>query len=307
MNEDGPVPKAVVVTHSGSFHPDDVFSIASLLLFFESRNVAVRVLRSRDPEMIKGGNFVVDVGGVYDEATDRFDHHQIGGAGARPNGVPYASFGLVWKKYGADIAGSEEAARRIDYELVQFIDAMDNGDGEMTPVMADALPYSIGNAILDFNPGWKEVPPDFDKSFGDAVNFAVPVLRRILKATEAQIEGEILAREVYRETKDKRVIVFDHKFPWEELIQAFPEPLFVVEPAVETASDIRWRLKAVRKSATSFANRKDLPASWAGKRDSALAAVTGVPDAIFCHNKRFVAFAKSKQGALALAKKALES
>ena len=307
MNEDGPLMKATVVTHSGSFHPDDVFSIATLLLLFESRKVNVRILRTRDAAVIKTGDFVVDVGGVSDDAKNRFDHHQIGGAGQRGNGVPYASFGLVWKKFGPDVAGSLEAAQRIDHALVQSIDAMDNGDGELSPVMADAIQYSIGNAILDFNPGWKDVPPDFDKSFGDAVNFAVPVLRRIIKATVEQIEGETLVRDIYTATSDKRVIVFDHKFPWEELIQTFPEPLFIIEPAAEANGEVNWRLKAVRKNGTSFANRKDLPAAWAGKRDEELVAITGVPDAIFAHNKQFVAFAKSKEGALALAKKALQS
>jgi len=36
-----------------------------------------------------------------------------------------------------------------------------------------------------------------------------------------------------------------------------------------------------------------------------LAKVTGVPDATFCHNGRFLAVAKSKEGALKLAEIAL--
>ena len=36
-------------------------------------------------------------------------------------------------------------------------------------------------------------------------------------------------------------------------------------------------------------------------RDQALADVTGVADAVFCHNGVFIAGAKSKQGALQLA------
>jgi uncharacterized UPF0160 family protein len=50
-----------------------------------------------------------------------------------------------------------------------------------------------------------------------------------------------------------------------------------------------------------------LPAAWAGLRDDALASVTGVADATFCHNGRFIAAVKSYQGARALASLALQA
>jgi uncharacterized UPF0160 family protein len=54
-----------------------------------------------------------------------------------------------------------------------------------------------------------------------------------------------------------------------------------------------------------FANRRDLPAEWAGLSDAELAAVTGVPDAQFAHSSRFYAAAGSREGALALVARAL--
>ena len=56
-----------------------------------------------------------------------------------------------------------------------------------------------------------------------------------------------------------------------------------------------------------FEDRMKLPAAWAGLRDEELAKVTGVPDAVFCHRALFLAVAKSKEGALALAKLALSN
>jgi uncharacterized UPF0160 family protein len=53
--------------------------------------------------------------------------------------------------------------------------------------------------------------------------------------------------------------------------------------------------------------RADLPEAWAGLRDAELAAVTGVPDAGFCHNGRFIAAAKSFEGVRAMAKLALQA
>jgi uncharacterized UPF0160 family protein len=102
-----------VISHGSGFHTDDIFAVATILLVLGEKD-DVSVIRTRDMEIIKTGDYVVDVGGVHDESTNRFDHHQFGGAGKRENGIPYASFGLVWNKFGKDLVGSEDGANRID-------------------------------------------------------------------------------------------------------------------------------------------------------------------------------------------------
>jgi uncharacterized UPF0160 family protein len=294
--------RTVIVTHSGNFHPDDSFAVASLRLLLKK---PVKVRRSRDPEVWKTGDYVVDVGGEYDPVTRRFDHHQIGGAGARENGIPYAAFGLVWKTYGTQIAGSTEAAEAIDKKLVAQIDAMDNGTGAFVPVQADAYPYTVGNVILANLPTWKEDRTGTDAKFLDAVAFAEKVLAREIRIAADTLEGRKLVEKLYRESPRKDVVTFDSGYPWHDVLHRFPEALFVVEPAAEDGVTQGWKVRTVHKASHTFENRKDLPASWAGLRDAQLAAVTGVPDALFCHNKRFIAVAKSKEGALALAELAL--
>jgi uncharacterized UPF0160 family protein len=66
-------------------------------------------------------------------------------------------------------------------------------------------------------------------------------------------------------------------------------------------------IHTVPVSADSFKARADLPLSWAGLRDAELAAVTGVADAGFCHNGRFIAAAKSFEGIRAMANLALKA
>jgi uncharacterized UPF0160 family protein len=66
-------------------------------------------------------------------------------------------------------------------------------------------------------------------------------------------------------------------------------------------------LHTVPATTDTFDARADLPESWAGLRDADLAAVTGVPDAKFCHNGRFIAAAKSYEGAYAMARQALQA
>ena len=86
-----------VVTHSGNFHGDDVFAVAAFQLLLGVDEV--QVIRTRDDATIEKGDYVVDVGGVYDHEQNRYDHHQPG-APVRENGIPYAAFGLMWKHYG---------------------------------------------------------------------------------------------------------------------------------------------------------------------------------------------------------------
>ena len=99
------------------------------------------------------------------------------------------------------------------------------------------------------------------------------------------------------------MIVFDKMYPWEEILLRYPEPLLIVASRAKRV----WKVEGALTALGSFERRMYMPKEWAGLRDEELAKVTGVPDALFCHNGRFIAVAKSKEGALALAKLALES
>jgi uncharacterized UPF0160 family protein len=57
----------------------------------------------------------------------------------------------------------------------------------------------------------------------------------------------------------------------------------------------------------TFAIRKPLPLAWLGKNGLEFIQISGVPDARFCHIGGFIAAAESKEGALALAQKALDA
>src|SRR3989344_202259 len=129
----------IVVTHSGNFHTDEVFACAVLSLLNDGN---IEVIRSRKKEVWVTGDYVVDVGGEYDPSRGRFDHHQEGGAGVRPNGIPYSSFGLVWKEFGEKISGSSYVARVIDERVAQPVDAGDNGF-ETFGVRGEVAPYIL--------------------------------------------------------------------------------------------------------------------------------------------------------------------
>jgi uncharacterized UPF0160 family protein len=66
-----------------------------------------------------------------------------------------------------------------------------------------------------------------------------------------------------------------------------------------------WNCSAAKVAEDSFVTKTPFPAEWAGLRNGDLAAVTGVPDAVFCHTGLFVCVAKSLEGITELAQQAL--
>lgn len=113
----------IIATHNGKFHADDVFGVSLLKQLYPDATV----VRSRDESVLDSADIVLDVGGRYNPAEGRFDHHQRD-AGERSNGILYSAFGLLWQEYGLQFCeGDASVFRRIDSRLVEGIDAVDNG------------------------------------------------------------------------------------------------------------------------------------------------------------------------------------
>jgi len=282
-----------VVTHNGNFHADDVFSIAAIKCIFP----AFKLTRTRDLELINKADIVIDVGGEYDADKGRFDHHQRGGAGQRENGIPYSSFGLIWQKYGVEICqGDQEVATSVDTGLVSVIDAIDCGhvEGVSTGV-------SLSHTISMFNPTWQE-DSHFDDCFDEAVDFASRVLTRFIASASGGISAKSIVAKAIENAKDPRVIVLEKYTPWKRTVHALSdEALYMVYPS----SSGQWRIQTVPAELGSFEDRKPLPKQWAGLSDDALKEVTGLSDAMFCHNGLFIAGAESFESTMKMAAMAL--
>jgi len=287
-----------IITHSGGFHADDVFAVATLHTLYPDASVT----RTRDPEVIKTGNFCVDVGGVYDPEKNLFDHHQTGGAGKRENGIPYSSFGLVWRSYGERLCGSREIADVLDREIVEPIDADDCGV-DITKNLFDGLnPFAIGRIINRFRPFAHEKETSMDEAFTRAVFFAEEIIKREVAHTRDEISAREKVKEIYKSTEDKRILILEEKMPWEGVVtDELKEVLFVVYEQ----NSKEWRIKAVRKDWSTFESRKLLPGKWRGKMGSELAKISGVSDATFCHPNGFTGGAGSKDGVIKMAHFAL--
>jgi uncharacterized UPF0160 family protein len=293
--------KRLLVTHNGPFHADDVFAAATLSLYLKKQKLPWKLVRTRDEKMFQKGDFVFDVGGIYKAEHNRFDHHQRGGAGERENGMPYAAFGLVWRHYGEAVSGSAEIWREIDEDFVTPIDAHDTGHIIYEPLNRDITPVEISHVVAYFNSTWKEDTKNNDKHFLMLVSVATEILSRLIKKTCDKVEGRQHVEEAYNSARNKEIIVLDQYWPWHGTLKHKPDTIYAVYPHITGA----WHVQTVE--AEMFKPRKALPEAWAGQPEAELQKISGVSDAIFAHPKRFLAGAKSREGAIALAKKALNS
>jgi uncharacterized UPF0160 family protein len=304
-----------LVTHQGACHADEVAAVATYVLAHGLRGICIasspedavprgmlRVIRTRDVDVIERADVRVDVGMRYDPSTQSFDHHQKEGAGARDNGVPYASAGLVWKHYGvqaicATVPSLNELSAagiqaRVDLQFMQPIDSTDNGVG-----MGGPSGIQLPAFVATLNPSWMD-ETSYDDAFEVAVGMVLIILSRAIKVAAA---SELAKDEVLQaiDRAEGGVIVLQRDIPWQEAVcEHAPQARFVVHPASDSTN---WNVLAVPTRPRSFRRRALFPASWAGLEYSALADVTGVEDAVFCHTARFIAVARSLLGAKRLA------
>jgi uncharacterized UPF0160 family protein len=80
------------------------------------------------------------------------------------------------------------------------------------------------------------------------------------------------------------------------------DALFVVYPSQSG----QWRIQTVPVELGSFEDRKPLPKPWAGLSDQDLQNVSGIHDAMFCHNGLFIAGAESFESVMKMASIALQ-
>jgi uncharacterized UPF0160 family protein len=308
----------VIVTHSGKFHADDAWAVAVLNILFPD----CELIRTRDQAVIEAADFAVDVGGIWDPASGRFDHHQKGFSGARSSGVPYASAGLVWRDYGARCVAalaaahtghalSEDSAQNfayaIDADIVQYLDLSDVGAAKNAPGG-----YGLSAVVSGFNPNWLDEQrmgygPEAEAYRLAQFRNAMALLTDVMINAVKYRVGAMLALEQVRQSEQleegKLLMLENSALPWSAVVRKeMPKVLFVIS---HNLAEQRYMIHTVPVSADSFKARADLPLAWAGLRDAGLAAVTGVADAGFCHNGRFIAAAKSFEGIRAMASQAL--
>lgn len=305
--------KIKLITHDRVAHADETFAVAILQIALAK--YPIEVVRTRNPVTLRSeagapGTFLLDVGGVYDPARRLFDHHQPEGAGYRNPELrewPMATAGLVWKHYGnqtvlnmhPDLTPPEvaEVVDVIDDTVLKFIDAVDCG------VRLKSAGPSLSGIIASFNAAWYETEED-------PFTLVTELARVLLQNFINRQVGKIKARQYVRNARPElggKLLVLSACRPWTEVVsKEMPEVLMVAYP-VGFGAEQTWQMRtAISVIGTKQEPRIMLPAAWGGLERQALAQVCGQHDAIFCHRSLHLAGAKTYEGIVAMAEKALQ-
>lgn len=290
-----------VVTHSGTFHADDVFASVVLRAALGSFDL----VRTRDADEIASADIVFDVGGIYDAASRRYDHH-MRDLPRRADGTPYSSVGLVWRDYGREalrhfVPGIEEDAvemvwQDIDTGIILAIDQADNG-------VTSKCQGHLSLLIEAFNPTWN-CTQTFDEAFAEAAGFAHGILVRTCREAHAEAQAMALVMAAARRSSDSRVIVLDRKLPWEKAVfeGGLKGLLFVIYPNEDLTS---WYCRTIPPEPNSFGQRLSLPETWRGLQEEAFSEAAGITDGVFCHPSGFICGARSRASTIRLADQAI--
>lgn len=322
MPEDKQV--VIAVTHDGVFHSDEVLACALLRIAAAPCHVAV--IRSRLPRDWERADYVIDVGGQHD-GIKWFDHHQPQGAGKRDNGIPFSAFGLTWNNLGVTAVRQllkthldqhildEADVQEVIDDLQGFVASIDAHDqavlstvGRFTKDRTVTVEVvTLQQIISSHNP----VPllEDFDehtstKYFYEVLDWVEKFLRRYICRKASRVLSE---KFVAKYDTGDAVLVLPRYCDWNGPVGNREHIRFVVYPSVNGKSYTVQCTKKGGGQGNTDNLRMPFPRAWAGLNEAELRRVSEVPDAVFCHRDRFIAAATTLQGAITLAKKALQS
>jgi uncharacterized UPF0160 family protein len=278
-----------IVTHDSKFHGDEIFALSVLKLVYPN----AQIIRTREKKILDGADIIIDVGGKFDNEK-YFDHHQNDFFEKRKNELPFASAGLIWKKFWNKIT-SFEVYNYLDKKIFQFIDADDSG--LQTYTSNECETYTIVSMI----DGMNIIEKKSDNNFFFVLDFVTKLLKNEIRKAEKIFEGKKIIEEKLK-TKEE-FIVLEEYIPWREwLIDS--KIKFIVYKGTESRD---WCSSSVYSKKTGYERKAYFPEKWGGLTNEELEKTTGVNDAVFCHKERFICVAKTKEGAIELTKLALKN
>lgn len=274
----------LVGTHSGTFHADDVLAFALVRHFVDAE---ARVLRTRDASALSECDIVVDVGGVFDPANRRFDHHQSSYTGA------LSSAGMVMEWLETEATVTPELAQHLRAQLVDYVDAVDTGR-----IAPDPEIPCFARLVETFGVG-ADSAQDKQQAFLAASDAAV----RYLKGLEADHQQLCDAREVVRAAMDeavaagRRVVILDKYYRWKPVYFEYGGREHPTDYMMFPSDEGSWKILAIPPKPGVFDQKRSLPSSWAGLMGDELSQATGVPGSVFCHKNCFIAVFSTREGA----------
>lgn len=294
------IKEANLVTHSTTFHPDDVFSTMFLSKIIKNPIVC----RTNNPKEANEDAIVYDIG------FGKFDHHGPDAKRRVKPDIPYCSFGLLWEEYGRSYLESikpvdvEKLWSNIDKKLVMQIDAIDNG---YFPEIKSQYYLTDLDKIIDlFNRAWNE-EVDNDDEFMIAVSVAEIIFDRLVLKENARLAANIKVEEGIEKSKDNILYLEEH-LPYEEALWHSTNPKandikVIILPSERGGYNIKPRTVSETSKDLAYHFSKE----FLGLHDEELREVSKIPTARFVHSSGFLACANTLEDAYLLAENAIKN
>ena len=293
------IEEANLITHSSTFHPDDIFSTMFLSKIID--NPVVCRVNLGEPEY--------DNKIVYDIGFGELDHHGPN-AKMRNEKITFCSFGLIWIKYGHDYCKSiahedgEALWKAIDDKLIAQIDGIDNG---IFPKI-DA-PYKLTDLdkIIDlFNKAWNE-DVDNDDNFLVAVQVAEMIFDRLIVKEMALIEAAKKFAKDLDNLKDGILYLKDY-YPYQEALFSSKNPKAKeVKVIIYPSNRGGFCIKPITVSEFSKELAYNFSREFYGLHDDELARVSKIKSARFVHSSGFLACCGTLEDAYLFAENAIKN
>lgn len=292
-----------VVTHNGLFHADEGFGVAFLSLLLGSE---VRVVRTRNPQVIEEAYVALDVGGEYDNAKLRYDHHQRKFTDVHEGtSVKLAACGLIWRHFGTclitklhpelDIEQVKSLWQSVDETICRPVDLQDNGQGTFNVEGAEAQALTITMMVSSFNQ--QDIySPAQDEAFMRVVEILKEYILNFLRAGANKLQLLKEAEETVKAQLGSRVLVLDKFLPYRETVLKANAEGGQFDLVTYPANG-QWNIQTVPVDDSTenfYSQRVSLPQRlWGLTGPDASKESLGGSALVFCHKTGFLAAVKA--------------
>ena len=266
----------------------------------------MRVVRTRNPQEIEGAYVALDVGGVYDNAKLRYDHHQREFTDVHEGtSVKLAACGLIWKHFGTclitkfhpelDLEQVQSMWQSVDETICRPVDLQDNGQGTFKVEGAEAQALTVSMMVAAFNQ--QDIySPAQDEAFMKVVEILKEYILNFLRAGANKLQLLKEAEEAVKAQLGSRVLVLDKFLPYREAVLKANAEGGQFDLVTYPANG-QWNIQTVPVDDSTenfYSQRVSLPQRlWGLTGPDASKESLGGSALVFCHKTGFLAAVKA--------------
>ncbi|KAI5181894.1 hypothetical protein NEOKW01_2050 [Nematocida sp. AWRm80] len=317
----------VIITHDNGFHADDVLA-SYILLTLHKDSI---VIRTRDQSIIDKGDYVIDVGGVYNHQNHRYDHHQreFNEVYNEKYNIKLSSAGLVYKHYGEEFLNKlftrpldklqKEIVLSSVYErYIASVDANDNGiEVSDSPRYKDR---TLDDIVRSFYPiylktnDYNELELERLKAFRKAMTFISEDITRFCHTLcyETDYNTVKIQAEYKLDQTNQRYMIFSVNAMFSLVIPYFNEKynrnVSVIIYPRGTKQGTIYSILCLSKKNLKYNPEIPLCERWRGLRENQIDTTenTLLNDLIFVHSTGFCGAAKTVDCAIYMVEQSIK-